>query len=78
MRTVLSSTAGTLAAGFVAGIVLTVALGTSVNRLAGITINDAGVLGLAVATLLGVAVVAVWLPARRAARADPLVALRSE
>jgi putative ABC transport system permease protein len=48
------------------------------SLLFGLTGTDAAAMGGAVATLLLVAHVAAWLPARRAARVDPLVALRSE
>ncbi|HET9708816.1 MAG TPA: ABC transporter permease [Gemmatimonadales bacterium] len=40
--------------------------------------TDPATLGLVTAALLGVAVVACWLPARRAATTDPVQALRSE
>ncbi len=40
--------------------------------------HDPLLLAAALATLLVVALVAAWVPARRAARFDPLVALRNE
>jgi putative ABC transport system permease protein len=44
----------------------------------GVTARDALVFTVAPALLTGVAFVGVWLPARRAANVDPVVALREE
>ena len=48
------------------------------SMLFGLTATDTAAIGGAVVILLGVAHLAAWLPARRAARVDPLIALRSE
>jgi len=44
----------------------------------GVKPNDPWTLALAVAALAAVAFGAAWIPARRAARLDPMVALRDE
>jgi putative ABC transport system permease protein len=44
----------------------------------GVTSTDVPTLAAAVLLLVGVAFLACWLPARRAARVDPLIALRDE
>jgi hypothetical protein len=48
------------------------------SQLDGVEPNDPVSLGAAVLALLLVAVVAAWIPARRAARVDPMMALRRE
>ena len=48
------------------------------SQLFGVASNDLTTLILAVATLLIVAVLAAWVPARRAANVEPMEALRKE
>jgi predicted permease len=48
------------------------------SRLYGVTANDPLTFGSAALLFLAVAVLAAWLPARRAARVDPMTALRAE
>src|SRR5262249_27340681 len=48
------------------------------SLLYGVSPHDAAVLGATTALLLGVASVASWIPAQRAARLNPLDALRAE
>jgi predicted permease len=66
-----------------AGVVLGLAAAFYATRkveaqLFGITPNDPGTLAAAVALLLVVALVAGWIPARRATNIDPMLALRAE
>ena len=66
-------------AGIVVGVPLTVLMGRLVSSLLfGLTPNNPFVLGTAVAVLIAEALVAGYLPARRASRVDPMVALRYE
>ncbi|HEX4945402.1 MAG TPA: ABC transporter permease [Blastocatellia bacterium] len=48
------------------------------DQLYGVSATDPLTIGVIAALLLGVAVLACWIPARRAASVDPLVALRHE
>jgi putative ABC transport system permease protein len=67
------------AMGLVAGLVGALALGRLLTTfLYGIAPTDPVSFGTAAAALLAVALIASYLPARRAMRVDPLVALRCE
>jgi ABC-type antimicrobial peptide transport system permease subunit len=67
----------------VAGIILGVVSSLALARLLagflfGVTPRDPTVFAIVTALLVGVAFIAVWVPARRATRLDPLTALRQE
>lgn len=66
-------------AGVAIGIALTLACGRLVeSELFGLKPWDPLAIGVAAALMIGVAVLAGWLPARRATRIDPIIALRYE
>jgi ABC-type antimicrobial peptide transport system permease subunit len=67
------------AAGIVLGMIGAIAMGEVVSSLLfGITPRDPLTLGVVVITLAAIATLASWLPARRAARVDPLIAMRGD
>ncbi len=66
-------------AGAVAGLVVFVAFSRLLTRLVfGVSTVDVNSLVVATVVILGIATVATWIPARRAAQIDPMEALRSE
>jgi hypothetical protein len=76
---VLGDGARLAAAGLGLGLLLTLAVTRVLGTvLYGVSAADPGVLGLAAAALATATLAASWLPARRAARADPAAALRAE
>jgi len=76
---VLRDVAGMVVAGISIGAGLALMLmGLARTILFGVTPGDPGVFVVAASILAGVAFLAGWLPARRASRVDPLVALRHE
>jgi len=78
-RQVLGETLAVVAAGAAAGVALTGAgLGLLRHELFGVGPADPAVWGAVVVLLAAMALAAGWLPARRAARVDPIAALRQE
>jgi ABC-type antimicrobial peptide transport system permease subunit len=68
-----------LAAGLVVGAALALAAGSAARKLLfGLEPSDPSTLAMAIGCLAVVAVAASYLPARRAARLDPMIALREE
>lgn len=79
MRRVLREAAALVAAGMAAGLVAAWSLSRYVeSQLFGLRPNDPSTIALSVAALAAVALLAALVPARRAARIDPIVALRTE
>jgi ABC-type antimicrobial peptide transport system permease subunit len=65
--------------GLAAGLLAALALGRfTANLIYGITPRDPVALAAAGSLMFGIALAASWLPARRAARVDPMEALRHE
>ena len=79
MAMILRETASLLAVGLVSGFGLCVASVRFItSRLYGLAPTDPVAVAAAITVLTGVALLAAWLPAYRASRVDPLVALRYE
>jgi predicted permease len=79
LRSVLREAAVLVACGALIGLPSAWLMGTTIRGLVfGIGVNDWQSLAVPLAVLAAVAAVAAWLPARRASRIDPLIALRSE
>jgi predicted lysophospholipase L1 biosynthesis ABC-type transport system permease subunit len=75
--TVLRESAVNAAAGIVAGVVLAIITGRLIQALlVGVSPADPLTLGIVIATLAGVSLMAACAPALRASRVDPLIALR--
>ena len=79
MRLVLGRATVAAGWGVAAGIAGAIALRKAMAAwLIGISPTDPVVLGATAAAIFAVALAAAWLPARRASRVDPAVALRAE
>jgi len=79
LRLVMRSVIAVLAVGVVAGIAISLAATRVLQQLLfGLGPRDAGTMIAAVAVLSVVALIAGYLPARRATKVDPMVALRNE
>jgi ABC-type antimicrobial peptide transport system permease subunit len=79
VRLILRRWMGTTGAGILAGLALTLLLGRLLTTLLfGVHPADGAVLLGITAFLVSVAALASYLPARRATRVDPMIALRSE
>ncbi len=79
LRMVLGESLGLLAGGIVLGLVLAAgALRVLSSSLFGLSATDPSTLGAAIAVLAASVLMAGYLPARRASRVDPMVALRDE
>src|SRR6266550_2387336 len=78
-RMVLGEVAVLVAMGGAAGVPLALGLaGLLRSQLFGVGPRDPAALVSAISVMLAVALAAAWIPARRAARVDPMVALRYE
>jgi predicted permease len=78
LRLVFSSALGSVGGGIVAGVGLSVSLGTLISRWAQGNVRDPGILLSGVVLLIVVAAIATVIPARRVAGIDPMTTLRAE
>jgi predicted permease len=79
VRMVLGETLGIVAVGMVIGLACALMLGSLISsRLYGLTSADPLSIALAALVILGTAVLAGYIPARRASRIDPMASLRCE
>jgi ABC-type antimicrobial peptide transport system permease subunit len=79
LRSVMAQGAALTAIGLMLGFGLSLALGRFLTGLLfGVTSSDLTTLAGVLVVLAAVAALSIWLPARRAVRVDPLVALRQE
>jgi len=78
-RLVVREALGAVVAGLAAGLVIALWLGDLLKTLLyGVTSSDPLTIAGAAAVLLGAAAVASYVPAQRATRVDPMIALRTE
>jgi predicted permease len=75
---VLTSALVTVVIGLIAGVSGSVAINRVLKNLSGISASDSWLLAIVAVVLISVAFLAALLPARRASRVDPMVALRCE
>ena len=79
MRMIVRQGGAVALCGIAVGLTATLAGGRFIaSLLYQVSPRDPAVLGVTTATLLATALVACWIPARRAARVDPLIALRAD
>jgi putative ABC transport system permease protein len=79
LRMILGEGAWMAAAGLVVGGVLAIPLSSMLNGLLfGVQPVDLPTIGVSALLLVVVALVAAWIPAKRATDVDPMIALRSE
>ena len=79
LRMVLVQSAGLAVSGTILGVLVALSLGRVMQNLVyGVSPADPVILSAVVLLVLSVAIIASYVPARRAARSDPMVALRAE
>jgi ABC-type antimicrobial peptide transport system permease subunit len=79
VRMVLAESGRRVGIGLAIGLVATLGAGFAISKLLyGVQAFDPIVLGGVIATIGAIALVATFAPARRAAKADPVVAMRTE